>query len=423
MDIVLISVFSTLIILLALAVPIGVSLGIAALVGMYMGNMDFTMFIQRLYSTFDSFPLLAVPFFVLAGDIMQQGTIAGSLLNFCRALTGHLTGALSHVSVLTCLFYGALSGSAPATTAAVGGIMIPAMEKENYPKSYATALNAAGGCLGVLIPPSVPLILYGSSVGCSISDLFLAGIIPGLVVGSIFMVLCYVTAKKQKYGIVHPKTSIKERFRALWEARWALMVPVIVLGGIYGGIVTPTEAGALAVVYALFVECFITKSMTPTLLRSILFTSLKTTGTIFFVVASANALSIVLVYFNAHEMLCNLITAISSTKVGIILTLAVVFMVLGTFVEVSIVILVLSPMLMPLLDIIQMNQVQFGLFMLVILATGFLTPPVGLNLFVAAGLSDLPVSIIAARCIPYCIIMLVVGLAIGFIPQMTLFLL
>ena len=301
--------------------------------------------------------------------------------------------------------------------------MIPAMEKDNYPKSYATALNAAGGCLGVLIPPSVPLILYGSSVGCSISDLFLAGIIPGLVVGSIFMVLCYFTAKTKKYGIVHPKTSAGERFRAFWEARWALMVPVIVLGGIYGGIVTPTEAGALAVIYALFVECFITRSMTPALLRNILFTSLKTTGTIFFVVATANALSIVLVYFNAHEMLCALITAISSTKIGIIITLAVVFMILGTFVEVSIVILVLSPMLMPLLDIIQMNQVQFGLFMLVILATGFLTPPVGLNLFVAASLSDLPVSTIAARCIPYCIIMLAVGLAIGFMPQMTLFLL
>ena len=422
MSAILIAIFTCLLVLLMLAIPVGVALGIAAIVGMFMSGMDFGMLVQRLFNTFDSFPLLAVPFFILAGDIMQQGTISGSLLNFCRSLVGHMRGGLSHVSVLTCLFYGALSGSAPATTAAVGGIMIPAMEKEGYPRPYSTAINAASGCLGVLIPPSVPLILYGSTVGCSISNLFLAGIMPGILIGCVFIAMGYYTCSKKNYGILHEKMSGMERLRALWKARYALLVPVIVLGGIYGGITTPTEAGCVAVVYALFVETCITRSLTLGKFKNILFSSLRTTGIIFFVIATANALSIVLVYCNAHEMLCSLITGISTNPAVIILILTVVFLILGTFVETAVTILVVSPMLMPLLDVMGMNQVQFGLFMLVMLATGFLTPPVGLNLFVACGISGLPLASLAYRCLPYCLAMALVGLAVAFIPSITLFL-
>lgn len=422
MSFTLIILFGSLLILLMLAVPVGVALGLAAIIGMVMTDMDLGMFVQRLFNTFDSFPLLAVPFFILAGDIMQQGTISNCLLNFCRSLVGHMRGGMSHVSVLTCLFYGALSGSAPATTAAVGGIMIPAMEKEGYPKPYSTAVNAASGCLGVLIPPSVPLILYGSTVGCSISDLFLAGIMPGIIIGTVFIAMGYYTCAKNNYGVIHKKMTRKERLQALWAARYALLVPVIVLGGIYGGITTPTEAGCVAVVYALFVEVFITKSLTLAKFKNILFCSLSTTGIIFFVIAAANALSIVLVYCNAHEVLCNFITSISTNPVVIIFILAAVFLVLGTFVETAVTILVVSPMLMPLLDVIGINQVQFGLFMLVMLATGFLTPPVGLNLFVACGISGLPLASLAYKCLPYCLAMTIVGISIAFIPSITMFL-
>jgi C4-dicarboxylate transporter DctM subunit len=405
-----------------MAIPVGVALGIAAMIGMVMSGMDLGMFIQRLFNTYDSFPLLAVPFFILAGDIMQQGTIANSLLHFCRSIIGHIRGGLSHVSVITCLFYGALSGSAPATTAAVGGIMIPAMEKEGYPKSYAAAINTAGGCLGVIIPPSVPLILYGSTVGCSISDLFLAGIIPGVIIGIVFILMGFYTCSRKNYGVKHKKQSYKEMLKALWNARYALLVPIIVLGGIYGGITTPTEAGCVAVVYAMFVEVFITRSMTLAKFKNILFCSLRTTGVIFFIIATANALSIVLVYCNAHEMLCHLITSISTNPLVIILILTVVFLILGTFVETAVTILVVAPMLMPLLNVIGMTQVQFGLFMLVILATGFLTPPVGLNLFVACGIANLPLATLAYRCLPYCLAMCLVGLAIALIPAITMFL-
>ena len=420
MGVVLFSIFASLLILLCMAIPVGVALGIAAMIGMLMTGMDLGMFIQRLYNTFDSFPLLAVPFFILAGDIMQKGEISNSLLGFCRSLVGHLRGGLSHVSVLTCLFYGALSGSAPATTAAVGGLMIPAMEKDGYPKPYSTAINAASGCLGVLIPPSVPLILYGSTVGCSISDLFIAAILPGLIVGCVFIAMGYFTCVRNNYGIMRPKDSAKERLRAFWNARYSLLVPVIVLGGIYGGITTPTEAGCVAVVYALFVELCITRSLTWAKFKRIMFSSLLTTGVIFFIIAPANALSIVLIYCNAHILLCAAITSISINPVIIVFILTLVFLILGTFVETAVTILVVSPMLMPLLPIIGMDPVQFGLFMLVMLATGFLTPPVGLNLFVACGITGLSLTEIAWKCLPYCAAMAIVGLAVAFIPSITM---
>ena len=415
--------FLSLIILLLMGAPVAIALGLSALLGMYFGEMSFMLLIQRLYNTFDAFPLLAVPFFVLAGDIMQKGTIANSLLGLCRTLIGHVRGGLGLISVTTCLFYGALSGSAPATTAAVGGIMIPAMDKDGYPRLYATALNTAGGCLGVMIPPSVPLILYGSTVGCSISDLFIAGIVPGILVGICFMVMAYVSACRNHWGTRQARASLWQKLKATWDARWALMVPVIVLGGIYGGILTPTEAGCVAVVYSLFVEAFITRSLTWKKLYDIIFASMRTTGAIFAIIATANALSIVLVYYNTQEILYNMIMGISSSPIIILLVISAILLFLGTFVETAVIILVMAPMLLPIATAIDITPVQFGIFMLVLLATGFLTPPVGVNLFVGASVGNVSFSKLSAQCLPFCGVMILVGLAIGFFPKMVTFLL
>ena len=262
MDPVLITLFSVLIIGLVLSLHIGAAIGLAVLAAIWVGDLEPALFSQKLYSVFNSFPLLALPFFVCAGDIMQRGSMAGALLKLSRTLVGHITGGLSLVSVLTCLFYGSLCGSPPATVAAVGGIMIPAMEKEGYPKSFATAVNTASGTLGALIPPSTALIIYGATAGVSISDLFIAIIVPGCILGVAFMILGTAISGVRGYGIKTSRANFKERMEALWEAKWALMVPVLVLGGIYTGITTPTEAGVVAVVYALFAESFITKTMT-----------------------------------------------------------------------------------------------------------------------------------------------------------------
>ncbi len=422
MSVMFFAIFGSLFLLLFLGCPIAVSLGISALVGMYLGDMPYFMFIQRLYNTFDSFPLMAVPFFILAGDIMQKGTIADTLLKFCQTLIGHLRGGLSHIAVLTCLFYGALSGSAPATTAAVGGIMIPAMEKEGYPKAYSTALNCAGGCLGVMIPPSVPLILYGSTVGTSVSDLFIAAIVPGLLCGAALMLTGYIFAVRNNYGQTHEKCSAKHRLQALWESKWALFMPVIVLGSIYGGITTPTEAGCIAVVYAFFVETFITRSMNFSKLANIFLNSMRTVGSIFAIIACANALGIVLVYFNAQDVISSILLGISDNKYIVLpIILAIVF-ILGTFLDTVVIILVLAPMLLPVIATLGIDPIHFGITMLVMLTVGFLTPPVGVNLFVGATISGTPFYALSSAILPFIAVLIGCSLVIAFVPQLTLLL-
>ena len=302
MDAVLIVVFCLLAVLLAIGVNIGPSIGLAVMAGLFLGDMSFALFAQKMFTTFESFPLLAVPFFIMSGEIMQRGTMSSSLIEFSKSMVGHLRGSLSQISILTSLFYGALCGSAPATTAAVGGMLIPAMEDDGYPKPYATGVNVAAGCLGVMIPPSVPLILYGSTAGVSISDLFIATIVPGCVVGLALLVASYIICVRRGYGRCAPRMRAAERLKAMWNARYAIMVPVIVLGGIYGGITTPTEAGVVAVVYALLVETFITKNMTLAVFHKVIISTLKTMGAIFLIVAVANGLAQLLLYYDAQEL-------------------------------------------------------------------------------------------------------------------------
>lgn len=417
------ALFASLLFLLFLGVPIAVGLGGAAIAGMLISDMPIFMFTQRLYNTFDSFPLMAVPFFILAGEVMQQGTIANKLLGFCRTLVGHMRGGLSHISILTCLFYGALSGSAPATTAAVGGIMIPAMVEEGYPRAYATAVNCAGGCLGVMIPPSVPLILYGATVGCSISDLFIATIIPGIICGIALILLGYYFAARNNYGQCQARVPYAERLKKLWEAKFAVLMPVIVLGGIYGGIVTPTEAGCVAVVYAFFVETFLTRSMTWKKVRGIFISSMRTTGAIFVIIACANAFGIVLVYYNAQEYLSGLIFGISSNKYIVLLIIIFILFCLGTFLDTAVIILVLAPMLVPVLNTLGINLTHFGVAMVVTLTVGFLTPPVGVNLFVGAGIGDVSFSLLSRAVLPFVLLLTVCSVLIAFIPILSLCLL
>lgn len=407
---------------IALSVPIGIAIGFATLVGVWYGDLPLEFFTQKFFNNFDSFPLMAVPFFIMAGDIMSHGSLSDSLLRLCRTTCGHLRGGLAHISIITALFYGALCGSAAATTAAVGGTMIPAMEKDKYPKSFATAVNAAGGCLGVMIPPSIPLILYGAFGNVSVGDLFLAGILPGCLVAMGFCLTAAIITKRKNYGILYERSSWKERWEALKGAAFALGVPVIVLGAIYGGIATPTEAGCFAVVYAIVVELFITKSMKLRDLFDSLVTSLRTLGIIIIVIVTANALGTFLLYYNVQDVLLSTMRSITDDPHIFMLLMLVMFLILGTFVEATAIILILTPLLVPMAVSYGINPVHFGIFMLVSLCIGFLTPPVGTNLFVGCSISGVNIMVLSRTILPFIFSMIISVLIIAFVPALSLIL-
>ena len=414
---------ATLVVLLVLSVPIGVSIGSSVVVALLVGDLPPEFLMQKLFLSLDSFPLLAVPFFILSGEIMQKGSMAQSLLNFSKCLVGHITGGLAHVSILTCMFYGALSGSAPATVAAVGGIMIPAMEKEGYKKDFASAVNTAGGCLGVMIPPSVPLIIYGTTANVSVGNLFICGIIPGIFIGLLLMTLSYVLVKRSGWKNITPRAPWRETLRAFYRAQYALVVPVIVLGGIYGGITTPTEAGAIAVIYAFIVEGLILKTLTLKSIYSIFKGSCLTSASIFIVVATASALGQLLLIYNVPDLIVDLLSGMTGNKYLLLFVIAILLLIMGTFMDALANILILTPLLQPLVMAAGIDMTHFGIFMIVAVSIGFLTPPVGVNLFVACGISGISIERLSFAVLPFVGVMILGLLVLAYVPQLSLFLL
>ena len=413
----------TLVTLLILSVPIGVAIGSSVVVAVMVGDLPAEFLMQKLVLSLDSCPLLAVPFFVLSGEIMQKGSMAQSLLAFSKCLVGHIRGGLAHVSILTSMFYGALSGSAPATVAAVGGIMIPAMEKEGYSKDFASAVNTASGCLGVMIPPSVPLIIYGTTANVSVGDLFIGGIFPGIFIGLLLMVASYIVAWRTQTGNKGARAPWRETLAAFSRAKYALVVPVIVLGGIYGGITTPTEAGAIAVTYAFITEGLILKTLTWKGVVDIFKSSCLTTASIFIVVATASALGQLLMIYNVPDLIVELLSGLTGNKYILLTAIIVLLLIMGTFMDALANILILTPLLQPLVMAAGIDMTHFGIIMIVAVSIGFLTPPVGVNLFVACGISGVSIERLSVAVLPFVGVMIVGLLVLAFVPQLSLFLL
>jgi C4-dicarboxylate transporter DctM subunit len=416
-------IFITLFLLLVLGAPIGVAIGLSVIVGMLAGDIQSIFLIQKLVTSLDSFPLLAVPFFVMAGEIMQKGSMAERLLALSRSLVGHITGGTAHISVLTSLFFGALSGSSPATVAAVGGIMVPKMKEEGYDTGYATAVNTSAGCLGVMIPPSVPLIIYGTTAGVSVGDLFIAGILPGIFVGFSLMVCAYIIAKRRGYTTTRERATAGEVGSAFAGSIHALMVPIIVLGGIYGGIMTPTEAGVSAVAYALFVETAILRAIGFREIWDILKSTVLTTASIFFLVATATALGQILLFNNVPDQMVDLMTAISDNRYVLLLLIIVLLLVVGTFMDALANILILTPLLLPVVREVGIDPIHFGIVMIVAIAMGFLTPPVGVNLFVGCSIGKISIERLSVAVLPFLGAMILALLVLAFVPQISLILL
>jgi C4-dicarboxylate transporter DctM subunit len=415
--------FGSFAILLFLSVPIGISIGLATLITIfYSGSLPIEFLTKELVTSVDSFPLMAVPFFILAGEIMGKGGISERLFKFANAIVGNKTGGFAIATIITCMFFAAISGSGPATVAAIGGIMIPAMVRNGYDKKFATAVVAAAGSIGVIIPPSIPMVIYGVVGNASIGDLFIAGIVPGVLVGLSMILWAYYYSKKNGYKGLDEPTSFANIWKTFWEAKWALLIPVIILGGIYGGIFTPTEAAVIAVVYGLFAALVLYRELSLKDIPKILADSALTTATVLIIVGTATAFGRFLTIEQIPNKVANGMLSLSSNPLVIIILITILLLIVGTFMDTLAAIIILTPILLPIAIQIGYDPIHFGIIMVVNLAIGFITPPLGVNLFVASGISGLSIETLSRAVMPFFFAMLITLLLITFLPQLSLFL-
>jgi C4-dicarboxylate transporter DctM subunit len=407
---------------LFLSVPIGISLGLATLVTIiYAGSLPVEFLAKELVTSVDSFPLMAVPFFILAGEIMGKGGISDRLFRVANSIVGNKTGGFAIATIITCMFFAAISGSGPATVAAIGGIMIPAMVRQGYDKRFATAVVASAGSLGVIIPPSIPMVIYGVVGSVSIANMFIAGIIPGLLVGLSLMVWTYFYSRKKGYKGTSEKTSISNIAKAVWDAKWALLIPVIILGGIYGGVFTPTEAAVIAVVYGLIAGLLLYRELKIKDLPKVIADSALTTATILIIVGTATAFGRLLTIEQIPYQVAQAMLSISENPIVIILLITVLLLIVGCFMDTLAAIIILTPILLPIAVNIGYDPVHFGIIMVLNLAIGFITPPLGVNLFVGSGISGLSIETLSKAIVPFFFAMLLTLIIVIFVPQLSLF--
>ena len=415
--------FVLLAVLLIVNVPVGIALGISTMGALvYSGTLSLASIPQALVTSCDSFPILAIPLFILSGDLMGAGGVSSRILNVCNVFFGRITGGIAIVTVLVCMFFAAVSGSGPATVAAVGTMVVPAMLKLGYDKPFVLALVATAGSIGVIIPPSIPMVIFGVSTGASVTSLFMGGFFPGLLIGAALITYCYVHCKRRGFtGTADPFTK-KAALDALWDAKWALINPVIILGGIYAGIFTPTEAAAVAAVYAFICGAFLHRELTFKKFIKAISTSCSTTATTMVILGCATAFSKVITLEQIPTMVANGLMAISSNKVVILLLINALLLLVGCFMDTTPAILILAPILMPVASSIGVDPIHFGLIMVTNLAIGFITPPLGINLFVASRIADSPMEVILKGIMPFIAVMLTCLMLITFVPDIVMFL-
>ncbi|CAK7074019.1 tripartite ATP-independent transporter DctM subunit [Kerstersia gyiorum] len=404
-----------------LSIPIAVSIGLSSLLGVASSNLTWLVVAQQLFAALDKYPLVAIPFFILAGNLMEAGGISARMVDFAKSLVGGMQGGLACTCVLTCMIFSAVAGSSVATTFAVGAILIPAMARHGYPVPFAASLQAASAELGVILPPSIPMILYAVSTETSTGELFIAGVIPGLLIGFALMAYAWFYARRNGLG-KHDgegRLSVWPAFKRAWLA---LLMPVIILGGIYGGIFTPTEASVVAVVYALFVGMFIYRQMNVKQFSRVLHRSVISTAVIMFIIANAGVFSFLLNRAGVPDMLGAWLSTLFSDSFTFLLGINVALFVVGMFIETSASIVVLAPLLLPVAMQFGIDPVHFGVIMIVNLALGMITPPLGVNLFAACAIAKISLERLMKPLIPLVIVVLLCLMVITYIPGMSLWL-
>ncbi|MCX7567889.1 TRAP transporter large permease [Sulfitobacter sp. F26169L] len=407
-------------ILFVLGVPIAVAIGLASVIGIEAsGRLPLLLVAQRMFTGIDSFPLMAIPLFILAGNLMSAGGISHRLVELAKSLVGGIQGGLACTCVLTCMLFASVSGSSVATTFAIGAILIPAMVKHNYPKPLAASIQASSAELGVLIPPSIPLILYGVSTDTSIGKLFVAGLGPGLVVAGSLMALVLVICRVRGIG----KEDGMGRSRpgaALWAALPALMVPVVILGGIYSGIFTPTEASAAAVAAALIVGMGIYGELKYHDLPEILKKTIISTSAIMIIISAAALFSFLITRSGLPNEIAAWFRDVFESRIAFLLAVNFLLLIVGMFIETSAAILVLAPILTPIALSYGVDPVHFGLIIVVNLALGMITPPLGVNLFAACAVANLRVEKIIPQLVWFVLTVFAALMVITYVPAITL---
>ena len=408
---------------LILNVPVGIAIGLSTLSALLTGGaLSLTSIPQAMVNACDSFPILAVPLFILAGDLMGAGGVSRRILNVCNIFFGRITGGVAIVTVLVCMFFAAVSGSGPATVAAVGSMVIPTMIELGYKRSFALALVATAGTIGVIIPPSIPMVLYGVSTGSSVTSLFMAGIIPGFLIGGALIAYSYIYCKINKFKVQSDPFVWSKALAAIYEAKFALINPVIILGGIYAGIFTPTEAAAVAAIYAFVCGSFIHKELDFKKLVMSIATSCCTTGAVMVILACATAFSKVLTIEQIPVLVTQGLMDITNNKILLLILINVLLLIIGCVMDQTPAILILSPILLPIAKSIGLDPVHFGIIMVANLAIGFITPPLGMALFVAARVSNSKIEVVLKGILPFIAVMISCLFIITFIPQITMFL-
>ncbi|MDP9437082.1 MAG: TRAP transporter large permease [Actinomycetota bacterium] len=409
--------------LLLSSTPIAVALGLTAFAYFfYYTTIPLTQPSETLYNALNTFPLMAIPFFVLAANIMSRGGISRRLTEAGNAVVGQFRGGLAMTAVLSCVFFAAISGSSPATVVAVGTLLIPAMIRSGYSQRFSTGLIATSGSLGILIPPSIPLIVYGIATEENIGDLFLAGVLPGLFAGLLLLIMVIIVSRRRGYGTGENALVLTraQRTRALRDALLSLLLPLFVLGGIYGGIFTPTEAAAMAVLYALLLALFVYREIGVKDLGSILLGSARTSAMVMFIIANGILFTFVLTSERIPGEIAEGLLGLELNKWAFLLVVNLLLLVVGCFMETSSAILIIAPILLPIAVELGVDPIHLGIIMIMNLEIGMITPPLGLNLFVASGLTGMSVLQVARAAIPSAVVLLGALFVVTYVPPIAL---
>ncbi|MDR2946173.1 MAG: TRAP transporter large permease [Candidatus Adiutrix sp.] len=412
--------FGSLAVLIFMNVPIAASLGLASALTLLSVDMPVTAIPAIVQSTIQKFSLLTIPLFVLAGVIMDKGGISRLLIKMANSFVGPVSGGLGYVAVLTAMFFAAISGSGTATVAAIGSVLIPSMIRQGYEPGFTCALSAMSGSLGTVIPPSITLLIYGMITGESISDLFLAGVIPGMVFGGCLCMAVFWQSRKFGWKSDEQKSTWKEKLLSVKEAFWGLLSPIIVLGGIYSGFFTPTEAAAVAVIYSFIVGAFIYRELTFAKCLETLFDAAKTTGIILFIIMNAGIFAWVLTQQGIAAELTEMALELTRNKYVMLLLINVIFLIAGCVMDNTSALFILVPILMPIAKALEIDMIHLGVIIILNLSIGQVTPPVGPNLYVAADIGRISFELICRKLLPIFILSIVALLLITFVPWFSL---